>query len=58
MNRTKVPAKHTTYMCASFELPHDQEYHVVAHEPVIDNANIMHHMIYYGCADNEANKGK
>ncbi|XP_060580835.1 DBH-like monooxygenase protein 2 isoform X1 [Ruditapes philippinarum] len=46
---TEVPNKETTYMCITFELPMDKEYHLVATEPVIDNADIMHHTLVYGC---------
>nr|KAG5701886.1 hypothetical protein BaRGS_014951 [Batillaria attramentaria] len=49
--RTKVPAKETTYMCFNFELPDDQEYHLIATKPVIDNDNVMHHMGLTGCSD-------
>jgi hypothetical protein len=46
---TKVPNKETTYMCITFELPRDKEYHLIATEPVIDNSDIMHHTLVYGC---------
>ena len=47
--RTKVPAKETTYLCFSFQLPDDREYHLIATEPLIDNQNVMHHMILNAC---------
>ena len=47
--RTKVPAKGTTYICFNFELPDDQEYHLIATQPVIDNENVMHHMTITSC---------
>ncbi|KAK3607129.1 hypothetical protein CHS0354_036070 [Potamilus streckersoni] len=46
---TTVPANATTYMCMTFDLPSDKEYHLIAFEPVIDNANIMHHILLIGC---------
>ncbi|XP_070176429.1 dopamine beta-hydroxylase-like [Littorina saxatilis] len=49
--RTKVPAEDTTYMCHVFELPDDQEYHIIANTPVIDNHNVMHHMGIMECFD-------
>eukprot|EP00794_Sanderia_malayensis_P011061 gene11061-12229_t len=45
----KVPAQETTYMCKTFELPSDQDYHIVASDPILDNRNVIHHMIIYGC---------
>ncbi|XP_076468958.1 dopamine beta-hydroxylase-like [Babylonia areolata] len=47
--RTKVPAKETTYICFNFELPDDQEYHLIATEPFIDNHNVMHHIVLSTC---------
>lgn len=47
--RTKVPAKATTYICFNFELPDDQEYHLIATKPLIDNENVMHHMVLASC---------
>ncbi|XP_070190209.1 peptidyl-glycine alpha-amidating monooxygenase A-like [Littorina saxatilis] len=47
--RTKVPAQETTYICFSFELPSDQEYHLIATKPYIDNKNVMHHMVLTAC---------
>ena len=47
--RTLVPAKETSYFCFNFQLPDDQEYHLIATEPIIDNPNVMHHMVLLGC---------
>ncbi|XP_059157023.1 dopamine beta-hydroxylase-like [Physella acuta] len=51
-----VPVKETTYMCKIFDLekmmPPD-DYHMVAVEPVIDNVNVLHHMVLFGCKDKE-----
>ncbi|KAK3605266.1 hypothetical protein CHS0354_037667 [Potamilus streckersoni] len=46
-----VPPKETTYKCMIFDLPQDGDYHLVANKPFIDNVNIMHHIIAYGCDD-------
>ena len=43
-----IPGKDTTYMCMTFELPRDQDYHGIAAEPFIDNINVMHHVLVYG----------
>ncbi|XP_053381030.1 uncharacterized protein LOC123555574 isoform X2 [Mercenaria mercenaria] len=47
---TAVPAKETTYMCYTFEVP-SNESHVVAYEPIIDNDYVMHHMVVFKCKD-------
>lgn len=46
---TVVPAKETTYICITFEFPIDQEYHLVAYDPYIDNRDVMHHTLVFGC---------
>ncbi|BFZ15699.1 hypothetical protein BsWGS_18738 [Bradybaena similaris] len=48
-NQTKVPAVETSYYCMTFDLPSDQDYHIIANEPIIDKVNILHHMVLYGC---------
>ncbi|XP_061193883.1 DBH-like monooxygenase protein 1 [Saccostrea echinata] len=47
--RTVVPAKETNYFCMSFEFPQDGDYHMIATEPIIDNAHVMHHILLFGC---------
>lgn len=39
----------TTLHCKTFLLPHDQDYHIVASDPVLDNPRVVHHMLLYGC---------
>uniref|UniRef100_A0A2C9KP94 Copper type II ascorbate-dependent monooxygenase N-terminal domain-containing protein n=1 Tax=Biomphalaria glabrata TaxID=6526 RepID=A0A2C9KP94_BIOGL len=51
LTKHTLPAADTTYMCMSFNLPKDQDYHIVADEPLIDNAYVVHHMMLYGCDD-------
>ncbi|KAL4218744.1 hypothetical protein ACF0H5_021332 [Mactra antiquata] len=48
-DRQPVPTKETTYMCITFEFPTDKDYHLVAHEPIIDTEDVMHHTLVYGC---------
>ena len=48
MTRNKVP-KETTHQCQYLELPKDRDYHFIASEPYIDNANVMHHIVVRGC---------
>lgn len=49
LTETAVPAKVTTYICQSFDLDELDDYHVIAAEPIIDNVNVMHHIVIYGC---------
>lgn len=51
LTQTDVPAKETTYICQVLDLPTDKDYHLVAVEPYIDNINVMHHIVAYGCTD-------
>jgi len=50
-SRIQVPPTETNYFCMTFDLPTDQDYHLIAYEPLIDNANVMHHILLYGCRD-------
>ncbi|XP_048245467.1 uncharacterized protein LOC124143521 [Haliotis rufescens] len=51
--RVAVPAKETTYMCMVFDIPSDQDYHMIAYKPEIDNDNVMHHIVIYGCEESD-----
>ncbi|KAH9488419.1 hypothetical protein Btru_067383 [Bulinus truncatus] len=44
-----IPPKTTNYFCMTFELPSDEDYHIVAHQPIINNSHVLHHMLLYGC---------
>ena len=48
---TEVPAKVTNYFCMYFplDIPEGTSEHLIAYEPIIDNAEVMHHTIAYGC---------
>ena len=37
-------------MCMTFDLPSEASYHIIADEPIVDNANAVHHMLIYGCS--------
>ncbi|XP_046572551.1 MOXD1 homolog 1-like, partial [Haliotis rubra] len=52
--QTSVPAAETTYMCQIFSIPNDTDYHIIASQPLIDNVNIMHHAVVFGCTKDEA----
>ncbi|XP_053375721.1 dopamine beta-hydroxylase-like [Mercenaria mercenaria] len=51
LSESDVPAEETTYICQVLDVPSDKDYHLVAAEPYIDNVNVMHHIIVYGCSD-------
>ncbi|XP_033732124.1 dopamine beta-hydroxylase-like [Pecten maximus] len=46
---TVVPPTETNYYCMLFELPTDGDYHMVATTPYIDNKEVMHHILMFGC---------
>nr|KAI8748695.1 tyramine beta-hydroxylase-like [Biomphalaria glabrata] len=43
-----VPGTETNYICMTFDLPSDQDYHIIADQPIINNSNVLHHMVLYG----------
>lgn len=47
---TRVPTKTTTYYCTSFKVPDDVPYHAIAFDALLDNLNVIHHMLLYGCS--------
>ncbi|KAK6967742.1 Tyramine beta-hydroxylase [Biomphalaria glabrata] len=54
LDNTSVPAKVTTYICQYIDLVKEigsGNFHLIAAEPIIDNANVLHHMILFGCND-------
>jgi len=46
--KVDVPSADTTYMCQGFNLP-EGDYHMIATEARIDNLNVAHHIVLYGC---------
>jgi dopamine beta-monooxygenase len=46
---TEVPTEETNYWCKYFPLDVATAEHIIAYEPVIDNVEVMHHIIVYGC---------
>ncbi|GFN79659.1 dopamine beta-hydroxylase [Plakobranchus ocellatus] len=51
---TTIPPTDTNYYCMTFDLPTDQDYHVIANEPIIDNADVLHHILVYACEEENA----
>ncbi|CAH1794491.1 unnamed protein product [Owenia fusiformis] len=54
---TPVPSEETSYICLTVPLPDDGDYHLIAQTPIINNTNVMHHMLLYGCRDEELVEG-
>ncbi|KAL3870619.1 hypothetical protein ACJMK2_038667 [Sinanodonta woodiana] len=46
---TAVPPIETKYKCMLFDLPQDGDYHLVATKVILDNVNVMHHIVVFGC---------
>ena len=46
---TEVPNVETTYMCMLFEFPSYDDFHIIASTPYLDNEDVMHHILIYGC---------
>jgi len=49
--RFHIPAQVTTYVCYTFDLPQDTDYHMIGFEPLIDNAYAVHHIAMMDCKD-------
>ncbi|KAH9503106.1 DBH-like monooxygenase protein 1 [Bulinus truncatus] len=54
---SKIPPKPATYMCQIFDLesmlPHG-DYHLIATQPILDNSDLVHHIVLFGCSDDSA----
>lgn len=46
---SQIPTMETTYMCMVFDLPSDGDFHLTATSPIVNNTEIVHHMILFGC---------
>ena len=54
MPQTEIPDVETTYMCTSFTFSDDVvagDFHAVGIETIVDNVDILHHILVYGCPD-------
>ncbi|KAJ8300472.1 hypothetical protein KUTeg_021991 [Tegillarca granosa] len=45
----KILNEETQYYCMYFNFPMDGDYHMVANQPFIDNKNVLHHILLFGC---------
>ncbi|XP_021380223.1 uncharacterized protein LOC110467403 [Mizuhopecten yessoensis] len=50
--RTDVPSHVTNYYCQIFDLP-DGDFHLVGTRPIIDNQELTHHILLFGCDERE-----
>ncbi|KAL4220934.1 hypothetical protein ACF0H5_019200 [Mactra antiquata] len=45
----QIPAQETVYVCQQFEINDTRPYHVTKFEPILNNTNLVHHMLVFGC---------
>ncbi|KAK6980010.1 dopamine beta-hydroxylase, partial [Biomphalaria glabrata] len=45
-----VPPTVTNNLCVTFDLPVDQDYHIVANEGIV-KSSLVHHMLLFACLD-------
>ena len=46
---TAVPSIDTSYHCMSFHVPSEEDYHIIAVTPLVDNVHVTHHVNLLGC---------
>ena len=54
MPQTDIPAVETTYICTAFTFSDDViagDFHAVGIETIVDNVDIVHHIVMFGCPD-------
>ena len=44
---TAVPGRVTSLFCMFFDLPSDRDYHIKAYDAIIDNDELVHHMLMF-----------
>jgi len=52
-----IPTDTTTYTCVGFTFPVDKEYHAVRFEPIVNNSQVLHHMVLYKSSIDYTNRG-
>ncbi|CAL1541186.1 unnamed protein product [Lymnaea stagnalis] len=53
---TKIPPQETSYLCQVIDLEKilpPGDYHMTAVEPIVDNGYALHHMVLFGCEDDQ-----
>ncbi|KAK3099429.1 hypothetical protein FSP39_004175 [Pinctada imbricata] len=51
--KSKVSAKETTYICIILDVPTDGDYHIIGNTPIVDNTDVLHHILLYGCNEKD-----
>jgi hypothetical protein len=49
MNAASLTTDVTQYLCQVFNFPSNTDYQVLKFHPYIENANVVHHILLYGC---------
>ncbi|XP_056001096.1 tyramine beta-hydroxylase-like isoform X2 [Ostrea edulis] len=52
LERTTVPSTTSTWMCQILPWPVEGDFHVIGSKPRIDNDDITHHIVAFGCSGN------
>ncbi|ESO93057.1 hypothetical protein LOTGIDRAFT_162081 [Lottia gigantea] len=47
---TDVPIQDTSYICTEFEVDSSDDFHLIATEMLVNNTNVMHHALLFGCS--------
>lgn len=50
LDKTRVPSNKTTWRCQILPWTEEGDFHVIGSKPLIDNSDVTHHMIIFGCA--------
>ncbi|ESP03248.1 hypothetical protein LOTGIDRAFT_237776 [Lottia gigantea] len=50
---TPVPSNETSYICMEFDLDTSDDFHLIATEALVNNSNVMHHAVLFGCASDD-----
>ncbi|KAL3852551.1 hypothetical protein ACJMK2_016175 [Sinanodonta woodiana] len=54
--QTRVPPEETTYICMIFTVPSNGVYDIIAGIPFVNNTDVLHHMLIYGCEEFSSEK--
>ncbi|KAK3087134.1 hypothetical protein FSP39_002131 [Pinctada imbricata] len=54
---TTIPAQETSYYCQILVFPQDNDYHIIGTRPLIDNKDITHHILLFGCNEKKGPVG-
>ncbi|KAK3099911.1 hypothetical protein FSP39_011698 [Pinctada imbricata] len=46
-----IPANETTLLCIILDVPTNGDYHIIGSTPIVDNSDLVHHIMVYGCSE-------